>query len=108
MINVVRGSFCVCLDCRALCGKGGSVPYFYDVAGALPVAHGRGLSVIVTDSQGIALPGGDHEIRTPVAFVVARPGIEEVAVEAIRTTICPGFGRSETVRAAEVISAPVA
>jgi fructose-1,6-bisphosphatase/inositol monophosphatase family enzyme len=91
MINVVRGSFCVCLDCRALCGKGGSVPYWYDIAGSEPVARGRGLTVFVTDSEGKALSGGDHEIRTPVGFVVARPGLEDIVVEAIRATVCPQF-----------------
>jgi fructose-1,6-bisphosphatase/inositol monophosphatase family enzyme len=108
IINVVRGSFCACVDVRALCGKGGSVPYWYDAAGALPVAAGRGLRVLVTDAQGAPLAGANHAIFTPVAFIVARPEVVDTVIEAIRATICPGFGRSETVRAAEVMGAPVA
>lgn len=92
IINVVRGSFCACVDVRALCGTGrGSVPYLYDVAGALPVAMGRGLRVEVTDAQGAPLAGTDHPIRTPVAFVVARPDVADVVIAAIRSTVCPGF-----------------
>lgn len=100
IINVVRGSFCVCLDIRALCGKGGSVPYWYDAAGALPIARGRGLAVIVTDSQGRLLQGGNHEIYTPIAFVVARPELEDLVVEAIRTTVCPAFLGEKAIHAA--------
>ena len=76
---------------RALCGKGGSVPYWYDIAGAIPVALGRGLRVILTDAQERLLTGGNHDIYTPVAFVVARPEVEAVIVDAIRSTINPGF-----------------
>ena len=72
---------------------GGSVSYWYDVAGALPIAMGRGLDVIVTDSQGVPLQGGNHDIRTPVAFVVARADIAQLVPEGIRTTVCAGFLR---------------
>ena len=100
IMNVVRGSFCACLDIRALCGKGGSAPYWYDAAGALPVAMGRGLSVIVTDAQGLLLHGGNHDIYTPVAYVVARPQVEEAVVEVIRMTVCPGFLNESSLPAA--------
>lgn len=91
IINVIRGSYCVCLDVRALCAAGGSVPYWYDVAGALPIAMGRGLDVVVTDSQGVPLEGGHHDIYTPVAFVVARADIAQLVLEAIRSTVCADF-----------------
>jgi hypothetical protein len=100
IINVVRGSFCACLDVPALCGKGGSVPFLYDVQGALPVASGRGLDVIVTDSNGLALRGGNHNIYTPLAFVVARHGLEQIVIDAVRTTVCPGFLKEEAVQPA--------
>jgi fructose-1,6-bisphosphatase/inositol monophosphatase family enzyme len=102
IINVVRGSFCVCLDVRALCGSGGSVPYWYDVAGALPIAKARGLSVVVTNSEGMPLEGGNHDIYMPVAFVVARPEVETLVIEAIRTTVCPGFLREAALQAVAV------
>ncbi len=89
--NVIRGSFCACVDVRALCRQGGSKPYWYDVAGALPIARGRDLSVIVTDAQGNLMHGGNHPIYEPVAFAVARPEIKDAVVEAIRKTICPTF-----------------
>lgn len=100
IINVARGSFCVCLDVRALCGKGGSVPYWYDVAGVLPIARARGLSVIVTDSQGRVLQGGNHEIYTPIAFVVARPELVDIVTEVIRSAVCPAFLGEEAIHAA--------
>lgn len=84
IIGVVRGSFAACLDVRALCGGGGSVPYWYDVAGAVGVARGRGLGVIVTGANGEPLEGGDHEIYTPVSFLVARPDVFQTAWGVIR------------------------
>lgn len=97
IVNVVRGSFSACIDVRALCQQGGSKPYWYDVAGGLPIARGRDLSVIVTNAQGQALHGGNHPIYQPVAFVVARPEIEAAVVEVIRCTICPAFLADEAI-----------
>jgi|SRR5579872_5502233 len=77
IINVARGSFAACLDMRARCGGKGSVPYWYDIAGAIGVARGRGLDVLVTGADGAPLEGGDHEIYTPVSFIVARPDVFE-------------------------------
>jgi hypothetical protein len=91
IINVVRGAFCACVDVRAFCESGGSVPYWYDAAGALPIAQARGLSVLVTNSRGSRLFGGNHDIFTPIAFIVAKPGIADIVVEAIRSTLRPGF-----------------
>jgi hypothetical protein len=91
IVNAVRGNFCAVLDVRALCGQGGSVPFWYDVAGALPIARGRDLAVIVTDAQGQRLTGANHPIYTPVAFVVARPDVATITAEMIRTTVCPSF-----------------
>lgn len=100
IINVVRGSFCVCLDVRALCGKGGSVPYWYDAAGALPIARGCGLGVIVTDSQSRLLHGGNHDIYTPITFIVARPELVDIVTGVIRSTVCPSFLKEEAIHAA--------
>jgi fructose-1,6-bisphosphatase/inositol monophosphatase family enzyme len=55
IINVVRGSFAASIDVRALCGGKGSAPYWYDIAGAVGVARGRGLGVLVTGSDGAPL-----------------------------------------------------
>ena len=100
IVNVVRGSFCACVDVRSLCGKGGSVPRWYDAAGALAIALGRGLKVIATDSQGQRLSGGDHDIYTPVAFVVTRPEHETQIIDAIRSTVASGFLRQEAYQVA--------
>ena len=62
IVNVTRGSFAACLDVRAMCAGKGSVPYWYDIAGAVGVARGRGLRVLVMTSDGVTLVGGDHEI----------------------------------------------
>jgi len=91
IINAIRGSFCACIDVRALCGQEGSVPYWYDVAGALPVAHGCVLTVIITNAQGQRLRGGNHPIYQPIAFLVARPEIEDAMVQTIQDIICPTF-----------------
>jgi len=87
----VRGSFAACIDVRALCHQGGSCPFWYDAAGALPVARARGLRVVVTSSDGKVLVGSDHPIRTPVALVVAVPEVVEIIVEAVRSLVCPTF-----------------
>ncbi len=84
IINVVRGSFAACLDVRALCGLAGSVPYWYDIAGAVGVARGRGLRVLVTSSQGVPLYGGGHPIYTPVSFIVARPDVFDTIASVVR------------------------
>jgi hypothetical protein len=96
----VRGSFCACVDVRALCKAGGSVPYWYDAAGALPIARGRGLTVLIANSEGLALNGGNHDIYTPVAFVVARPDVADTIVEAIQRTVCPAFLRETALQVA--------
>ena len=78
-----------------MCGPsargGGSVLYLFDVAGAPPIALGRGLRVILTEADGIPLRGIDHPIYTPVAIVVARPEVANVVVDAIRAVILPSF-----------------
>lgn len=74
--------------------------YWYDAAGAFPVARGRSLSVIITDEQGQLLRGGDHDIHKLIAFVVARPEQEEEIVEAIRSTVHSAFLKEEAVQAA--------
>jgi fructose-1,6-bisphosphatase/inositol monophosphatase family enzyme len=66
VINVVRGSFAVCVDVRALFRRGGSVLHLYDVAGVLPIAIARGLSVLLADMNGVPLAGADHAIYTRV------------------------------------------
>jgi fructose-1,6-bisphosphatase/inositol monophosphatase family enzyme len=91
IINVVRGSFCACIDVRALYQAGGSVLHWYDIAGALPIARGRGLSVIATDARGNLLSGADYDIYTPVASVVTRHEFEQHIVEAIRSIVCGNF-----------------
>ena len=64
---------------------------WYDVAGAFPIAMGRGLRVIATDDEGQPLVGSDHPIRTPVAFVVAIPEVADVAIAAVRKVVCSTF-----------------
>ncbi len=91
IVNVVRGSFAASIDVRALCGEGGSVLCWYDVAGALPIARGRGLVVHVTDERGRPLRGGNLPARTPVAYVVARADAANAVVSAIRELICHAF-----------------
>lgn len=91
IINVVRGSFAAYVDMRALCRRGGSILYFYDVAGALPIALGRGLCVILVDGTGAPLVGAGHPIYTPVGLVVARPDVALPVVDAIRAVVCSAF-----------------
>ena len=81
---MVRGSFAACLDLRARCGAGGSVPYWYDIAGAVGIARGRSLKVLVMTPDGVPLKGGDHTIYTPVSFVVARPDAFESVLSVVR------------------------
>jgi fructose-1,6-bisphosphatase/inositol monophosphatase family enzyme len=87
IINVVRGSFAASVDVRALCGQGGSVPYWYDLAGALPVALARGLSVELMRADGSSLNIGDHAIFEPVAYIVARPDLASTVMEAVRSAL---------------------
>lgn len=84
IINVVRGSFAACVDARALCAGKGSVPYWYDIAGAVGVARGRGLGVLVMTADGRPLEGDDHPIYTPVSFIVARADILDAVVGVVR------------------------
>jgi fructose-1,6-bisphosphatase/inositol monophosphatase family enzyme len=84
IVNVTRGSFAACIDVRAMCARKGSVPYWYDIAGAVGVARGRGLRVLVMTAGGAPLLGGDHEIYTPVSFVVARPDVFETVTGVLR------------------------
>jgi len=93
IINVVRGSFAVCVDVRALCGRGGSILYLYDVAGALAIARARGLRVVLADGDGVPLVGADHAIYTPVSIVVARPDVADAVIEAVRCVICTAFAQ---------------
>jgi hypothetical protein len=102
IVNVVRGSFAASVDVRALCGQAGSVLYWYDVAGAIPIALGRGLVVHVTDTSGCPLLGAHHPARTPVAYVVARPDVADVVVDVIRELICPAFSRGPQLHFAAV------
>jgi fructose-1,6-bisphosphatase/inositol monophosphatase family enzyme len=95
IINVVRGSFAACIDVRALCAAGGSVPYWYDIAGAIGVAGGRGLNVVVTTAGGATLEGADHAIFTPVSFIVARPEVFEI----VRGLVKEQFSLTEEIAA---------
>jgi fructose-1,6-bisphosphatase/inositol monophosphatase family enzyme len=84
IINVVRGSYAAGLDVRALCNAKGSVPYWYDIAGAVGVARGRGLRLLVMSGSGAPLDGSDHEIYTPVSFIVARPDVFDMVTQVVR------------------------
>jgi hypothetical protein len=87
IVNVVRGIFAAALDVRALSAGDGSVLYWYDIAGSVGVAMGRGLKVLVMGADGLQLTGGDHDIYTPVACVIARPDVFDAICETVRSKV---------------------
>jgi len=91
IINVARGSYAACVDVRALCRGGGSVPHWYDVAGVVPIARGRGLRVILVRPDGEQWGSEDVAVYERVSFIVARGDVVESVVAALVSSIAPNL-----------------
>lgn len=84
VLSILRNQYDAYVDPRALWEGSGAMLYPFDVAGVLPVALGCGLEV--TDIYGNTIDGYTGK-KEPLTMVVARKGLNERIVNAVKPII---------------------